>query len=120
MFYLGVDHHTKTSHLTLTGECGKILARRGIATREEDLIAALGEFKEEPIKAVLEAGYNWGKMYDWLGEIADEIVLAHPQKVRAIADARIKTDTIDSETLAHLLRADLIPEDMPALRRQGR
>jgi len=30
--------------------------------------------------------------------------------VRAIADARIKTDTIDSETLAHLLRADLIPE----------
>lgn len=30
-------------------------------------------------------------------------------KVRAIAEARIKTDTIDSETLAHLLRADLIP-----------
>ncbi len=34
---------------------------------------------------------------------------AHPAKVRAIADARIKTDKIDSETLAHLLRADLIP-----------
>lgn len=30
--------------------------------------------------------------------------------MRAIADARIKTDTIDSETLAHLLRVDLIPE----------
>jgi hypothetical protein len=29
--------------------------------------------------------------------------------VRAIADVRIKSDTIDSQTLAHLLRADLIP-----------
>lgn len=36
--------------------------------------------------------------------------LAHPYKVKAIAEARIKTDSIDSETLAHLLRADLIPK----------
>jgi transposase len=48
-------------------------------------------------------------VYDWLDEIVDDVVLAHPAKVRAIADARIKTDTIDSQTLAHLLRADLIP-----------
>jgi len=30
--------------------------------------------------------------------------------VRAIAEARIKTDKIDSETLAHLLRTGLIPQ----------
>ena len=42
--------------------------------------------------------------------MADEVLLAHPLKVRAIADARIKTDKLDSEMLAHLLRADLIPE----------
>jgi transposase len=30
--------------------------------------------------------------------------------VRAIAEARIKTDRIDSETLAHLLWANLIPK----------
>ena len=30
-------------------------------------------------------------------------------KTRAIAEARIKTDSIDSNTLAHLLRSDLIP-----------
>ncbi len=48
-------------------------------------------------------------MHEWLEEIADSVVLAHPLKVRAIADARIKTDSIDSHTLAHLLRADLIP-----------
>jgi len=110
MLYLGVDHHMKTSHLTVTDESGQILKRKGIATRQDELLKALEEFEGEPIKAVLEASYSWGKMFDWLGEVADDVILAHPQKVRAIADARIKTDAIDSETLAHLLRADLIPE----------
>ncbi len=36
--------------------------------------------------------------------------LAHPLKVKATAQAKVKTDKIDSETLAHLLRADLLPE----------
>ena len=36
-------------------------------------------------------------------------VVGHPLKIRAIADAKIKSDAIDAKTLAHLLRADLIP-----------
>ena len=35
--------------------------------------------------------------------------MAHSQKVRAIAEAKIKTDKIDSHVLAQLLRTDLIP-----------
>jgi len=50
------------------------------------------------MKAVLEASYRWGPMDDWLSEVAGEVVLAHPVKVRAIAEARIKTDEIDSAT----------------------
>jgi transposase len=49
-------------------------------------------------------------MYDWLDDICDDIVLAHPLKVKAIADAKIKTDKIDATALAHLLFADLVPE----------
>ncbi|OBP89881.1 hypothetical protein BAE40_13235 [Mesorhizobium loti] len=45
-------------------------------------------------------------MYDWLHHIC--VVLAYPLKVKAIADAKIKTDTIDATVLAHLLRADLV------------
>jgi len=36
--------------------------------------------------------------------------LAHPVKVKAIAEAKIKTDKIDARVLAHLLRSDLLPE----------
>ncbi len=48
-----------------------------------------------------------------------QVVLAHPGKVRAIAEARIKTDKIDSEILAHLLRADLIPKATAPSTRSG-
>jgi hypothetical protein len=69
------------------------------------MLEALSRHRDEPMKAVLEAGYGW------IGEATEEVFLAHPLKVRAIADARIKTDKrIDYEMLALLLRADLIPE----------
>lgn len=50
-------------------------------------------------------------MYDLLEEIKGivSVQLAHPQKVRAIAAAKIKTDKMDSHILAQLLLVDLIP-----------
>ena len=58
----------------------------------------------------MEACWNWGWLYDLLGQIdqVGEVVLAHPYKTRLIAEAQIKTDRIDAQTLAKLLRGDLI------------
>jgi transposase len=85
------------------GESGKVLKRQRVPSAPDGFRQSLGGFGH-PIQAVLEASYCWGPMFDWLDEVADEVSLAHPSKVRAIAEARIKTDKIDSETLAHLLR----------------
>lgn len=65
----------------------------------------------EPCAAVLEAGWNWGVMYDWLAasDTVEQVELAHPFWVRAIAAAQVKTDAIDAHTLAQLLRSNLIP-----------
>lgn len=109
MLYAGIDHHTQTTHLTLIDEEGRVIKQKEIPSERKALKEALAGYSE-PIKATLEASYNWGKMYDWLDQVAEEVILAHPLKVRAIAEARIKNDRIDSWTLAHLLRADLIPE----------
>jgi transposase len=49
-------------------------------------------------------------LYDYLKEKGFGVVAAHPLRVKAIASARIKTDKIDSRTLAELLKADLIPQ----------
>ncbi len=107
MLYVGVDTSRATSQITVMDETGKVVKRKRVANSREGLYEVLGRYRQ-PMKAVLEASYSWGLIYDWLDELTDKVVLAHPWKVRAIAEARIKTDTIDSETLA-LLRADLIP-----------
>ena len=109
MLFVGVDGHKNTSQITVMDAAGKILKRQRVMTTPEQFRQSLAEFSG-PMNAVLEASYCWGPMYDWLGQLTEEVILAHPSKVRAIAEARIKTDKIDSEILAHLLRADLIPK----------
>jgi transposase len=109
MLYVGIDAHSKTSWITVMDEKGKILKREQISTSRKNVRRSLGRYRQ-PVKAVVEASRSWGPIYDWLDEVSDDVLLAHPAKVRAIAEARIKTDKIDSETLAHLLRADLIPQ----------
>ena len=83
-----------------------MLKRTRVATSRAALHGALRNYRR-PLKAVVEASYSWGPVYDWLDEVAEEVVLAHPGKVRAIAEARIKTDKIDSETLAQAGGTDL-------------
>ncbi len=109
MLYVGVDAHKATSHITVMDAAGTVLQRKRVPSSPSGVSEMLGRY-QEPMKAVLEASYSWGPMYDWLSELTEKVVLAHPTKLRAIAAARIKTDKIDSATLAHLLRADLIPE----------
>jgi len=108
MLYVGVDAHKKRSRVAVMDVDGRLLKNVEIASSRNGVNQALGRYRR-PMTAVLEASYAWEPMYDWLDEVAEEVTLAHPLKVRAIADARIKTDKIDAETLAHLLRADLIP-----------
>jgi transposase len=108
MLFVGVDAHKRTSQITVMNEAGKVLRRKSVRSTREGFHEALADY-HEPLHSVLEASYSWGPMYDWLDEISEEVMLAHPLKVRAIASARIKNDRIDSEVLAHLLRANLIP-----------
>src|SRR6266540_1134647 len=59
---------------------------------------------------VIEATTNAWEIYDQLVDLVGRVVVAHPAKVKLIADARVKTDKVDVLTLAQLLRADMLPE----------
>jgi transposase len=108
MHYVGVDYHKKSSYVTVVDERGRVVKEGQIANTQEALAAFL-DGHAQGASAVLEAGRNWPVMYDWLEELVDDVTLAHPAKVRVIAEAKVKTDRIDSRMLAQLLRADLIP-----------
>lgn len=107
--FVGIDYHKKFSFATVMTETGKIIKRGKIYNDPLLLQQFLGDSAHNDCAAVLEAGYNSHVMYDWLDELVDSVTLAHPGKLKAIASAKIKTDKIDSEILAHLLRCDLIP-----------
>ena len=59
---------------------------------------------------VIEATTNAWAIYDQLVDLVGRVVVAHPAKVKLIAEARVKTDKVDVLTLAQLLRADMLPE----------
>ncbi len=109
MYYLGIDHHKRYWQVAVVDEKGTVRTRSKIANKKK-AFALLKEYYKEPCRAVIEAGDSWGMMYDLLEELDIKTVVAHPLKTRAIADAKIKSDSVDAKTLAHLLRADLIPE----------
>lgn len=107
MYYIGVDYHKRYSYLVIKDEQGKLIEKGSILNSREDYEVFLRPYT--PGKAVLEATRCWSLAYDWLEEMVDDVVLGHPQKMRAIAEARIKTDKISADIMADLLRADLIP-----------
>ena len=107
--YVGIDLHRKRSQVCALDEAGCELLSRSIANDPGQLLELLGQLGDDPVVA-LEAAYGW----EWLADLLDEqgipLSLAHPLRTRAIASARVKTDAVDARTLAHLLRADLLPE----------
>lgn len=110
MNYVGIDYHKKYSVVTAVDEKGQMIRTTRLDNKHEPFQAFFSSL-DGPSEAVLEATRTWGVLYDLLEEIdgVDSVTLAHSLKVRAIAEAKIKTDTIDSHTLAQLLRVDLIP-----------
>jgi transposase len=108
MLYAGVDTHKKYSRVVVTDNKGIRIAEGTLPNTPDSFREFFNQF-EEPTRSVLEAGRTWGIIYDILADIGADPVLANPLKTRAIAEAKIKTDTIDAHTLSTLLRADLIP-----------
>jgi transposase len=106
--YIGVDYHKVYSHMTVMDAQGVIVQAGRVDNSAEAVRAFVAPYCPGAT-AVVEATRNWTVIYDLLERHLDAVYLAHPLKVRAIAEARIKTDRIDSRILAHLLRCDLIP-----------
>ena len=57
----------------------------------------------------VESTMSWYWLNDLLESISIPLVLAHAKYVKAIAYAKVKTDKVDSHTLAQLLRMNYIP-----------
>ena len=110
MFYAGFDIHTKFIYATVLDENSQIVKQGKFLTSEADLDNFLGFLPPKQVKIVMESCGIWEDFYDLLESKGYDVCLANPQGVKVIASAKIKNDKVDSEILAKLLKADLIPK----------
>ena len=109
--YMGMDLHKKTSNFCAMTKEGEVLRETKIPTIKEEVEKFIKSFgKQEDLKIVLEPVSQSGFYADLLESLGVEVHLAHPKRVKAIAFAKIKTDSIDAKVLADLLRTNLLPE----------
>jgi transposase len=108
MYYTGIDLHKFTSYLTTVDSSGNIVKQADIKNVEHNFVQYFSDLGNENLTTV-ESTMTWYWLNDLLTSINIPLVLAHAKYVKAIAYAKVKTDKVDSHTLAQLLRMDYIP-----------
>ncbi|MGI0130538.1 MAG: IS110 family transposase, partial [Thermoplasmata archaeon] len=106
--YVGLDIHRKSIVATALDEHGVPIGRTKIGpstTELADFLRSLPGTKH----VVMEPCTIWEPLYESLEKEGVETLLTNPLRTRLIADATIKTDRVDSEALATLLRLEAIP-----------
>jgi transposase len=122
MRFIGLDVHRDFCEVAIS-EGGRARSTGQVATRPAEL-ELFAQSLAAGDRVVLEATGNALAVARILAPHVAEVVLAHPKKLRAICEAKVKTDKVDARTLAELLAADLIPrvwigdEQTRALRRR--
>jgi transposase len=107
MRYIGLDVHKEFCQASVLNDDGNELVNERFDSTLEALNRFLDRFSDA--KFVLESTGIWEFIYEGIEARGFEVQLAHPLKVRAIAEASVKTDKVDARTLARLLRLDMVP-----------
>ncbi len=109
MTHVGVDLHQRFCYCTAVKASGEVIAQRAVPNQAESLRQFMRSLPG-PVQVVVEACGFWPAFEKALGKEVERLVMVHPQRVKAIAAAKLKNDKVDSAILAHLSRCDLLPQ----------
>ncbi|MDO8520680.1 MAG: IS110 family transposase [bacterium] len=116
MYTLGIDLHKKSSVWVLIDDERKILWKGDVASHPLDITSAIKKLPVPPeaIRAAIEPVTGWRWVVAQLRDMGMDVRIAHPQKIRLIAESDQKHDKGDALMLAELLRAGYFPESVRA------
>lgn len=106
--YVGLDVHKLTTVATILDAEGNRVDQYRFGSADSELLSYLSRFPSSK-HVVLEACNVWPHIYDAARSTGADVTLAHPYKVRVISEASLKSDRVDSEALARLLRLGSVP-----------
>jgi transposase len=102
MYYSGIDLHKNMSVITTINPNGAIVKQSTVPNTDFAILYYFNPLGLQQ-KVVVESTSNWYWIRDLLETNHIELILAHAKYLKAISYAKVKTDKIDSHTLAQLL-----------------
>jgi len=117
MNFVGIDLHKKTISICVVNQERQVLDRKRLYCKDQERIAAFFEVLG-PFEVVVEATASYEWLVSLIEPMADRVRLAHPKKMRIIAESSRKSDKLDAQVLAEFLALDLIPEAYRPSKRQ--
>ena len=108
-FYCGVDLHTRTLSLCVLDSVGAIALEVTLPPDPDRLLAALAPYRDGLVVGC-ECLFAWYWLADLCNEQKIPFVLGHALYLKAIHGGKTKTDTIDAQKLARLLRGGTFTE----------
>jgi len=111
MRFIGVDlhkHSISVCVLVREGDRRRVAARGSLRCDQPERIH---EFfaRLAPFQLAVEATSSYEWFVELIDPLAERVVLAHPKKLRVIAESAKKTDKLDAQVLAEFLALDMIP-----------
>src|SRR3974390_2453642 len=113
MYFIGLDVHKKTISYCVKDAAGGVYQEGKIGSTRRELDAWIRTLPQ-PRMIAMEATIFTGWIYDHLLPHAEQVKVAHPLMLRAIAAAKKKNDRIDASKIADCLRCDFLPESYMA------
>lgn len=108
MYFIGMDAHKARLVICVMNGDREVVAKARISCGETETLSKLTQ-RYRPAKVVLEASGCVTWLIDFLRDKVEEVVLAHPNKLRVISQTVKKTDKVDAQVLAELLSMDYVP-----------
>jgi len=105
----GIDLHSRQMYVCVMDHEGNKMLHTNVTGNDWDYFLSRIEPFRHDLTVCCECTFNWYWLADACAAENIEFVLAHALYVKAIHGGKNKNDRIDSEKLAHLLRANLIP-----------
>jgi len=107
--YVGLDVHRDTSFCVILDQDGKIVAERNLNNNPFEFADFFNSF-HGPMEAAIEATTDAYFVQVVLDELGIPVRLAHPRKLRLIAESSSMTDSRAAFILADMLRMGRLPE----------
>jgi transposase len=121
-FVCGLDVHKDSTYATILDPSGKIVSQ--MRMNNERVLSYLSRFNVD--RVAMESSNQVAALYRQLVKRGYCVSVSHPKKTRYIAEAKIKSDRVDSKAIAELVRLDALPlaympdEETAALREKVR